>query len=129
MATLDENGREILDQTPVAIPFNFDRPEPIHQRLRRMVEQYHREVNPELETLDDANDFEVEDDPSSYDSSWTEPDLDPPSSPGEPALTEAEIAAAREVIMKMRSRSAGSDTGVSSPGEAPAEPAEATNNE
>ena len=31
-ATLDEHGREWLDQTPVEIPIPFTRPEPIHLR-------------------------------------------------------------------------------------------------
>lgn len=124
MATLDEYGREILDQTPIAIPFDYERPEPIHLRLRRMVEQYHREVNPEFETLDDANDFEIPEDPSSYDSTWTEPDLEPVS-PAYQALSDAEIMAAREAILRMRAeqQDAGADGGVSSPPEVPAEPA------
>jgi hypothetical protein len=37
MATLDEHGREVLDQTPVSVPFKFERPEPIHLRLRRQI--------------------------------------------------------------------------------------------
>ena len=68
MAQLDEFGREVLDQTPVAIPVPFTRPEPIHLRLRRMVEQYHREMKDanEYETFEDADDFDVEDGTPSY---------------------------------------------------------------
>lgn len=62
-ATLDEHGREWLDQTPVECPVPYDRPEPIHLRLRRIVEQYHHEMTDanEYETFDDADDFEVGD--------------------------------------------------------------------
>lgn len=62
-ATLDEFGREVLDQTPVAITVPFTRPEPLHLRIRRMVEMYHQEMKDshEYETFEDADDFDVED--------------------------------------------------------------------
>lgn len=68
MPTLDDMGREVLDQTPVAIPVPFTRPEPIHLRLRRMVEQYHQEMRDaaEYETFEDADDFDVDDGVPSY---------------------------------------------------------------
>ena len=50
-ATLDKEGREWLDQTPVELPVPFTRPEPIHLRLRRIVEQYHQEMK-------DASEYE-----------------------------------------------------------------------
>lgn len=66
---LDDFGREVLDQTPVAVPFHFTRPEPIHLRLRRQIldvveAQRH---NGEVESLEDFNDFSIEGDPDSYD--------------------------------------------------------------
>lgn len=62
-ATLDAQGREILDQTPITIAVPFDRPEPLHLRIRRMVERYHQEMKEkdEYESFDDADDFDVED--------------------------------------------------------------------
>ena len=62
-ATLDKEGREWLDQTPVEIPIPFTRPEPIHLRLRRIVEQYHQEMRDanEYESFQDADDFDVGD--------------------------------------------------------------------
>lgn len=62
-ATLDEFGREVLDQTPVAITVPFTRPEPLHLRIRRMVERYHQEMKEkdEYESFEDADDFDVED--------------------------------------------------------------------
>jgi hypothetical protein len=67
-ATIDENGREVLDQTPVSIPIPFTRPEPIHLRLRRIVEQYHQEMKDaaEYESFEDADDFDVGDGAPSY---------------------------------------------------------------
>ena len=60
MATFDEKGREILDQTPVALPLHFDRPEPIHMRIRRMILQ---ELHGSEEPYDpsEENDFDVDD--------------------------------------------------------------------
>lgn len=68
MPTLDDLGREVLDQTPVAIPVPFTRPEPLHLRLRRIVEQYHREMADanDYETFEDADDFDVDDGVPSY---------------------------------------------------------------
>lgn len=128
MATLTPEGREILDQTPVALPIHYDRPEPIHQRIRRMILQATMDQQEGQETLEDANDFEIPDDPSSFDTGYTEPDLDPTA---QPAFTDAEIAAARAAIEQVRKQKtenkapdAGGEGGVSSPPEAPAKPAE-----
>ena len=44
MATLNDLGEEVLDQTPVAVPIPFTRPEPLHLRLRRMIEQFYAEA-------------------------------------------------------------------------------------
>ena len=73
-ASLDEYGREVLDQTPRAIPVPFTRPEPIHLRLRRIVEQYHRELaeKDEYESFSDADDFDVADGAPSYEDAPSE---------------------------------------------------------
>ena len=100
MPTLDEFGREILDQTPVSLPLHYDRPEPIHQRIRRMVlEAMAAQTGEDVETLEDANDFLVPDDPSSFDTNYTEPDLDPP-----PVFqyTPEEVAAAKAAVEALR---------------------------
>lgn len=77
-ATLDEFGREVLDQTPRAISVPFTRPEPIHIRLRRLVEQYHREMleKDEYESFADADDFDVADGAPSYEDSPSEYEAD-----------------------------------------------------
>ena len=69
MATLDEYGREVLDQTPVSVPFKFERPEPIHLRLRRQIidAMVAAERDGEHETVEDFNDFRIEGEPDSYD--------------------------------------------------------------
>ena len=69
MATLDEHGREVLDQTPVSVPFKFERPEPIHLRLRRQIidAMVAAERDGEHETVEDFNDFRIEGEPDSYD--------------------------------------------------------------
>lgn len=71
MPNLDEQGREILDQTPIAYPVGFTRHEPLHVRIRRMVEHYHQEMadRDDYETFDDADDFDVEDGVPSYEDS------------------------------------------------------------
>lgn len=68
MPNLDEHGREILDQTPIAFPVGFARQEPLHMRIRRMVEQYHAEMRDaaDYETFEDADDFDVDDGVPSY---------------------------------------------------------------
>lgn len=132
MPTLDQFGREVLDQTPVSLPFRVERPEPIHMRLRRLALEAAASIQgPDEETLEDANDFAIPDDPSSFDSAFTEPDympLVPPSPGGNDAFSDEEIAAAREAVLKLRAtkseqKNAGGEGAVSSAPTAPAEPA------
>lgn len=136
MASLDEKGHEVLDQTPVDIPFRVDRPEPIHLRLRRIAEQIYHErqhAGEDVESVDEANDFEVEDDPSCYEP-YPEPDLEPQlpdlseSARLNAPLSPEERQAAYELIMNMRKQgssqqeNAGGQSGdCAAP--APAEPA------
>lgn len=128
MATLNKDGSEILDQTPVALPIKYERPEPLHQRIRRMILQATMERDEEHESIEDFNDFEIPEDPSSYDTEFTEPDLEPAP---QMAYTDEEIAAARAAVEKMRAakaaspepENAGDGADVSSSAPAPAEPA------
>lgn len=61
---LDDKGREVLDLTPVEIPVPFERPEPLHLRIRRIVlEQLSRQAQSEgEETFADFEDFGEDDD-------------------------------------------------------------------
>lgn len=128
MASLNKDGSEILDQTPVALPIKYERPEPLHQRIRRMILQATMERDEEHESIEDFNDFEIPEDPSSYDTEFTEPDLEPAP---QMAYTDEEIAAARAAVEKMRAekaaasepQDAANDAGVSSPASDAAKPA------
>lgn len=78
MSTLDSQGREIFDQTPVNLPFKFDNPIPLHIRLKqqvRMALALQRE-NDEVETFAESNDFTPEDGPDPFADSPYEGDFD-----------------------------------------------------
>lgn len=59
-----ENGRETMDQTPVAYPLHFSRPEPLHLRIRRLIlEQMQESMSyTEVDTAEEADDFSTPDD-------------------------------------------------------------------
>lgn len=64
MARLNERGREVLDDTPVALPAKFKRQswidnmrEFVRQELSRQAEGI------EMESFEEADDFDVDDDP------------------------------------------------------------------
>lgn len=64
MAKLDDRGREILDDTPVAIPVKFKRPETLAEQIRRVIreEASRAAQHAGYETFEEADDFDVEDD-------------------------------------------------------------------
>jgi hypothetical protein len=67
---LDANGHEILDDTPVSLPTRFLRPQNLLAQMRAVVEEMNiRAQENQLETWEEANDFDIGDDfePSS---SW-----------------------------------------------------------
>lgn len=64
MAHLNDKGQEVLDNTPISIPVPFTRPEPLHLRIRRMILLAQREAGEGYETEEEANDFDVPDDPN-----------------------------------------------------------------
>ena len=89
--SLDAQGREVLDQTPISFPLAFTRPEPLHLRIRRMVEQYHAEMRDaaEYETFEDADDFDVDDGVPSYEDAPSSYEVDfmprpAPTAPSKP---------------------------------------------
>lgn len=62
MATLDEKGHEILDDTPVAIPAKFMRQPTLTDQVRALIhETSHRAAEKGMETLEEANDFDIPD--------------------------------------------------------------------
>lgn len=61
MAKLDENGHELLDSTPIALPLDAKRPETLAQQIQRLVRTHiSREAEEAgLESFEDAEDFDV----------------------------------------------------------------------
>lgn len=63
-AKFDERGNEIPDPTPVAIPSGFRRPPTLQEQIRALVrhERYIAGVNNgEIESIEEADDFDVDD--------------------------------------------------------------------
>lgn len=71
MSTLNERGAEIFDQTPIDYPIHFDRPIPLHIRIRQQIlaAQEEMRLQSEYDTPEDADDFDVEGD----DDNWSSP--------------------------------------------------------
>lgn len=61
-ASLTDRGHEILDETPVQLPVNFRRPEPLHVRIQRMILEEIAKNHEGFESFKDAEDFDVEED-------------------------------------------------------------------
>jgi len=59
----DDQGREIPDQRPITIPVGGYRPESLESMMRRMIRETSHRLAEEagVETLEEASDFEVED--------------------------------------------------------------------
>lgn len=72
MSYLTERGREVFDQTPVEYPIKFERPTPLHLRirseiLRTMDDMRHQN---DFETPEEADDFDMPDDHDMWDSPY-----------------------------------------------------------
>ncbi len=62
---LNTKGQEENDPTPMALPIGYEYPETLDQKIQRMVRvglSDHAEQN-NRDTFEEANDFEVDDDP------------------------------------------------------------------
>lgn len=73
-STINPDGREVLDPTPVEIPLGYQRPATLQEQIARLMaaEDFKRAMRARgQETFEEANDFEVGDD---YDpkSPWEE---------------------------------------------------------
>lgn len=67
MSGYNERGEEIPDSRPMALPVGFKRPLPLGQRIRALVQQelLNRELGDKgIETFEEADDFDVPDDPA-----------------------------------------------------------------
>lgn len=66
-------GEELPDPTPVELPVDFERPVPLAEEIRRLVrsEAIQAELrSKEIETFDEANDFDIPDDPIDPETPW-----------------------------------------------------------
>lgn len=72
-----KNGAEILDPKPVAVPVAFRTSETMDQRIKRIIEHSMsvQAKNAGLETFEEADDFDIEDDPIDPSTPW-ETDFD-----------------------------------------------------
>lgn len=72
----NEKGEEVLDQTPVAIPLNFKRPQPLNERIAQITAAELRAWQAEQigdETPEDADDFNTGEDELDYQTTpWQE---------------------------------------------------------
>lgn len=61
----NDKGEEIMDQTPITLPIDFKRPEPLGDMIRRLVRKQISDiaVAKGQESFDDADDFNIPDDP------------------------------------------------------------------
>lgn len=105
LCSYNSKGEEIPDPTPVALPVGFERPVPLGERIRALV---HSEVlrrgleEVEAETFDDADDFDIPDDP--IDPSTPYEESFDPSRPGAIAREQELRAGAVQDISSDRKR-------------------------
>lgn len=78
MSELNEFGREVFDQTPIDYPIKFDRPTPLHIRLREQILRVMSDMrgSTEMDTPDEADDFTPDDDKEFWENSPYEGDFD-----------------------------------------------------
>lgn len=77
MTKYNKQGEEIPDTTPVRLPLGWNRPPSLNERIARMVSQEMARLstrNEEAESFEEANDFDIEDDPIDKQSPWEEPE-------------------------------------------------------
>lgn len=62
--SLNENGYELLDPKPMAVPIGFEKPEPIEAKMQRLIRDHMSRIAEEngYETFEDAEDFDIIDD-------------------------------------------------------------------
>lgn len=62
MSELNELGEEIFDQTPVECPIHFDRPMPLHLRIRQQILMAMHDLSyvEEYDTPEEADDFSAQ---------------------------------------------------------------------
>lgn len=58
-----EDGREILNPTPMQPPLNYKAQPSLAEQIRQQVRAYHSSLDMDPETEEEADDFDIEDDP------------------------------------------------------------------
>lgn len=62
-ARLNEKGQEVLDPNPVAVPVGFRKPPSLHEMIAKYVRAASEDAkNRDMDTFEEADDFEVGDD-------------------------------------------------------------------
>lgn len=76
---LTEDGREILDPTPIAPPLGFIKQPSLHELMRAMVLEHHAAIarGQDPESFEEADDFDVDDDDEPHRHSDYEHNFDP----------------------------------------------------
>lgn len=69
---LNERGQEVLDPTPLAIPAGFVKPESLEAKMARAIRVASLQAQSQgFETVEEADDFDIPDDPDTLpDSPW-----------------------------------------------------------
>lgn len=66
-----KNPRESLDSTPIAVPLGFNRPPTLHETIKRILRSQQFQSSLEgHETWEEADDFDVPDDPIDPTTPW-----------------------------------------------------------
>lgn len=78
MVKYNEKGEELLDPTPIQLPVGYKKQVPLNERIRSMVREEASRWAAENgnETFEEADDFNIADDPIEPSSPWEE-DFDP----------------------------------------------------
>lgn len=97
-AVLDKNGSEVHDPRPDVIDMEAERPPSLQEMVKRLVQTERDLVDTGIETLEDANDFDIPEDPYDPDIPMEsgfevpeEPIIDPVPDSSEPAVSDDPI--------------------------------------
>ena len=115
-AKLNDKGEEKLDPTPMAIPVGFERPLTLEQQVARMMrDQYEMQAKIRdmtgVETPEEADDFDIEDDPVDMTTPYEEHFM-PSVSPEQQITDDPDFKAVPE---------SGTDSGTEPPAKSPAQ--------
>jgi len=132
---IDDQGREVLDTTPLSLPVGFKRPETLAEQVARLVRRQHYLNSLEIigeESFEEAEDFDISDDPVDPDTPYQSDDdlaavqavnhglVRPPS---EDELTRARdiIQRAKDAIKKRSSKKSSEGDGASQSSKEPSD--------